>query len=675
MGALIRAHDWSRTPLGPVERWSTSLRTTVNILLSTRHPMFLWWGPQLIQFYNDGYRPSLGSDRHPSALGGKGRECWAEIWPIIGGEVESIMAGGDASWHEDHLVPITRGDRVEDVYWSYSYSPVADDDGSVGGVLVTVQETTQRVLAERRRQLLRVLAQRLATADSLEEVCAVSQAVLEDNPSDVPYALIYLRSPGEPGLRLCSATGTAPGGAPEVLTGPATHDWPDAEILTLGTPDAGIEGAFVAGTNPRIPLDEHYQSFFGEIAHTITMGLDRLRAREEERRAEQRVTDSQRLQSVGALAGGVAHEVNNQMTVVLGLGEFVLRGLGPNHPAAADMQAVLDAGARAARVSQQLLTFTRQQFTQPQVLDLAIVLRDLEPVLREVLGPEHALTVMVDPGTSLISVDPGQLDQVLVDLLTNARDALTANGHVTITVSDAELDADAHLDRGFSVVPGRYVQLAVTDNGQGMSQATLTRIFEPFYTTKPVGKGAGLGLSMVYGIIKRHDGYVWAESRPGQGTTMRLYLPAASAERGGRLPPPPTSGARDLPNRPRTVWVVEDEANVRNLLGRTLAEEGMRVVAAADGVEALELLHAETVAPSIVITDLIMPRANGRQVADAVAARYPDASVLFMSGYAAEDMARRGLLPANAAFLQKPFTPTQLVRALDAILGTAETVS
>jgi hypothetical protein len=186
MASLMRDFDWSSTPLGPVSQWPQSLRTAVGVLLSTLHPMFIWWGPDLIQFYNDAYRRSLGPDRHPSALGRGGRECWAEIWPTIGPEIEAIMAGGEATWHEDHLVPITRGDRVQDVYWSYSYSPILDDEGEVGGVLVTVQETTRRVLTERRARLLQQLATGEFEAVSERDAIAVAVEVSTVTPRTWP---------------------------------------------------------------------------------------------------------------------------------------------------------------------------------------------------------------------------------------------------------------------------------------------------------------------------------------------------------------------------------------------------------------------------------------------------------------------------------------------------------
>jgi signal transduction histidine kinase/CheY-like chemotaxis protein len=664
MGELMRRFDWTRTPLGAVPTWPATLRTMVSILLSTRHPMFLWWGPELIQFYNDGYRHSLGPDRHPSALGQRGRECWAEIWSIIGGEVESIMAGGEATWHEDHLVPITRGDRVQDVYWSYSYSPVHNDAGGVGGVLVTVQETTQRVLAERRKQLLAVVREKLIGSPSEHEVAVAATLALEGSP-DLAFAEIYFRDEKTGELELAGQVGVSSDQSEAV------------EIPLLLEGATAADGLLVAGVSPRFPLDEAYRTFIADLGKTLTTALDKVRARRVEQETERQLRNAERLQAVGALAGGVAHEVNNQMTVVLGFAEFVLAELGPDHPQAADMRHVLVAGTRAARVSQQLLTFTRQQITQPQVLELSSSVRTLEPVLRQLLGSDKVL--IIHPGTqdAFISIDPTQIEQVLINLVANARDATPTGGRVTITVEHLHLDGSIPGLLNVPVAPGSYILLTVADTGSGMDRVTMARMFDPFFTTKEVGEGSGLGLSMVYGIVKRHDGYVWAESSPGRGTTMRLCWPAVTpgATTGLRMGSEPRIRDRLHPGeQARTVWVVEDETPVRELVARTLALEGLRVVTAEDGADAMRLLRDEPVAPTAVITDLVMPHLNGRQVSEAVAALHSHVPVLFMSGYASDEVIRRGLLPENAAFLQKPFTRDDLVLALNSVLeGTTVT--
>ncbi len=985
MGERIRAFDWSATPLGPVDSWPHSLRITVALLLSTRHPMFIWWGPELIQFYNDAYSRSLGPDRHPSALGQRGRECWAEIWPVIGAEVESVMAGGDATWHEDHLVPITRGRHVQDVYWSYSYSPILHDEGGVGGVLVTVQETTRRVVTERRARLLQELAARALQTETEAEVMEAAAAVLEAHPEDVPFALLYLAGPGGDVLQLAWSVGLPTGhraaqptleltaGAPlpvaQALRGqtpllvdtaglgqirrePAPDPVRQALVVPLvaGLHLPGAAGLLVAGLNPRLAPDEDTQTFLEQVGREITHGLERARAESQvrrawraaelaaterdlerrqlarifelsptflavlrgpelvfeltnsayqrligdrpvigkrvrdaipevedqgffelleevyrtgvpfvgnelplamrrapeaaletryinfvyqpmhgpvgeangvlvsgtdvtdlvqsrgaaerlaverdaerrqlftvleqspaaiiladaasgrvtfvnervrqifgpivapdaiesyahrwrsvdpvgrpvasedwpltralrrgevvayetvviedasgrrtelvanaapvrdaqgdviaavlmcwdvtaERRTERRLRDAERLQSVGTLAGGVAHEVNNQMTTVLGFGEFILRALGPEHPEAADLRVVLTAAERTARITHQLLTFSRKQVTQPRVVDLHTLAVGLGPVLRQLLGPDKALVISGAKDACRVTVDPTQVEQVLINLVGNARDATETGATITIGVENAEIGPSGTGEGEGAPAPGRYVLMTVSDTGRGMDPVTLARAFEPFFTTKEVGEGTGLGLSMVYGIVKRHGGFVWGESAPEQGTTMRIYWPA-NAESMAAEPADPEDrtapGALAGTEAAATVLVVEDEPAVRELVTRILRSEGYEVIAAEDGAEALEMLDGNPVRLDLVLTDVLMPRLNGRQLVDALQARYPQLPVLYMSGDIGEAIVARQLVPEGAPFLRKPFSPSQLMDQVAAVLA------
>jgi PAS domain S-box-containing protein len=1118
MGALMRAYDWSSTSVGPVAEWPQSLRTAVGVLLNSRHPMFIWWGPDLVQFYNDAYRRSLGSDRHPSALGQGGRECWAEIWPTIGPEVEAVMAAGEATWHEDHLVPITRGDRVQDVYWSYSYSPILDDDGGVGGVLVTVQETTRRVFTERRARLLQQLATRELQAESALDTVAVAIAVLEQHPEDVAFALLYLHDTGEDTLRLAGAAGLAAGhpAGPCALDALTDGIWPVARAagsqasvhvehlpsavgeirrelwpepvrealvvpLVTGSGSSGTRGVLVAGMSPRLTVDEDCRTFFDQVAREIAHALDKAEGVEQERRAwraaeraearlarvyeqapvamavlrgpdhvfeianaryaeivagarsllgrpirealpelagqgiyelldetfasgtpyvaherslmiargprgdideaiynwvyeplldergqvegiavvatevtelvrarqaaehaaaerdaerqhlarifelsptflavlrgpdlvfelanpayhrlighravvgkpvrvalpevegqgffelldgvyragepfvgnelpvqmqrtpatgletryvnfvyqpmrgpngtvngilasgtdvtelveareaaerlalerdlerrqlltvleqsplaivlveapsgrvtfanervrqifghaylservesnsdewhglhpdgrriaseewpisraiqrgevvanetvwvddaagrraeivinaapvrdaqgsiiagvamfwdvtaerrtERQLRDAERLQSVGTLAGGVAHEVNNQMTTVLGFGEFILRALGPDHPQAADVRVVLTAADRTARITNQLLTFSRKQVTQPRVVDLRALTLGLRPVLQQLLGNDKELLITGAADARPVTVDPTQVEQVLINLVANARDATDTGGKVTIGVEHAELTSATALQRDIPVTPGPYVLLTVSDTGCGMDASTLARVFEPFFTTKRIGEGTGLGLSMVYGIVKRHGGYIWAESVPGHGTSLKLYWPAAGDA--ATVMPEPGAGSAVLHRHAEagaapTVLVVEDEPSVRELVVRILKVDGYRVLAAEDGQDAIRLLSSHPVPPDLVVTDVLMPRMNGRQLGDALREMHPWLPVLYMSGDIGESIVLRQLVPDGAPFLRKPFTPSQLLASISAVL-------
>ncbi len=325
MGELTRAFDWSSTSLGPIENWPQSLKTITSVLLTSRHPMFLWWGDELIQIYNDGYRPSLGEDRHPAALGARGREFWGDIWPVIGPEVESVMRGGEASWHEDNLVPISRNGRMEEVYWTYSYSPVLGDDDRVGGTLVTVQETTRRVLTERRMMMLRMLAERTAAeARTVNEVALLAADVFAQNDGDIAFALLYLLDEDGSRLRLASSVGDIPAHichdivplndltvddpgwpiADVVRTGNAAmiddlerrfgsfpgRRWPEpveaARIIPiLHASDEHLHGVLVIGLSPRLPVDENYCSVLDIAASQIATAISNARSHEAQKAA------------------------------------------------------------------------------------------------------------------------------------------------------------------------------------------------------------------------------------------------------------------------------------------------------------------------------------------------------------------------------------------------------
>ncbi|HEU4698442.1 MAG TPA: PAS domain S-box protein [Gemmatimonadales bacterium] len=389
------------------------------------------------------------------------------------------------------------------------------------------------------------------------------------------------------------------------------------------------------------------------------------------RHAERQLYEAQRMQAVGTLAGGVAHEVNNQMTAVLGFGELVLRALGARHPQADDLRVMLEAAQRAARVSQELLTFTSQQVIQPRAIELPDLVSRLAPVLRQLLGADKTLVTSAAGAMPPIHADPGQVEQVLINLVANARDATTTGDRVTIAISEAALCADDVVGGRPVEVPGTYLRLVVSDTGHGMDAATRARVFEPFFTTRRIGQGTGLGLPSVYGIVMKHGGHLAVDSEPGAGTTVTVYWPTTPGPLQRAAAGPATGAAAGAPEGPPAagaVVVVEDEPVVRELVVRTLEAEGFRVLSATDGEAARALLHDLEAPPALVVTDAIMPRMNGRQLAVAVAAAHPGVPVLYMSGYPREDVTRRELVPAGAPYLQKPFTPDALVRAVGELL-------
>jgi PAS domain S-box-containing protein len=391
-------------------------------------------------------------------------------------------------------------------------------------------------------------------------------------------------------------------------------------------------------------------------------------------KAEEQLAQAQKLQAVGTLAGGVAHEVNNQLMAVLGFGDFVVKELGPNHPQTKDVEEMIRAAMRAAQIAQQLLTFSRRQVNQARLLSVHDSVATLAPVLERILGADKTLVVQPNRARSQIMADPTQIDQVLINLAANARDAMGTSGRLSVATDEVTLDESYGRAHGVKhVVPGPYVRLTVSDTGCGMDRATLAKVFEPFFTTKPVGSGTGLGLSTVYGIVKQHDGFVWAYSEPGLGTTIKIYIPAATVAQAASAQAVADPVVERPPLEPGLVLVVEDEAAVRQLVRRALEAVGLTVLEAENGNQALEVVSRRQERPKLVLTDVIMPGLNGRELSERLARSQPGLPVLFMSGYTGEDVLARSLLPDEAAFIQKPFAPEELVARVRDILSQAST--
>jgi two-component system cell cycle sensor histidine kinase/response regulator CckA len=388
----------------------------------------------------------------------------------------------------------------------------------------------------------------------------------------------------------------------------------------------------------------------------------------ERKRVEEQLRRAERMQAAGRLAGGVAHEVNNMMTGVIGFSEFLLRSLEAQDPRRAEVAEIIKAGTRAADVTRQLLAFTRQQFLRPEVLPVNGVVHDLEKMLRRVLGEDHVLELALAADAGEIRADRGQLAQVLVNLMLNARDAMPGRGRVTITTRATVLDDGYGASHdGVGIPRGEYVQLALSDTGIGMDRETQTRIFEPFFTTKPIGQGTGLGLSTVYGIVKQSDGFVWVYSEPGLGTTFKIYLPRVGA--GAAMPPRGDTGSAPRGGS-ETILIVEDEELVRSLASRSLREHGYNVIEARHGVDALGQLEARADV-DLVISDVVMPEMGGRELGRRLGTLRPSLPVLYISGYTGEDVTQRGLLEPGAPFQQKPFAPEELARKVREMLDAA----
>jgi PAS domain S-box-containing protein len=379
----------------------------------------------------------------------------------------------------------------------------------------------------------------------------------------------------------------------------------------------------------------------------------------ERKHVEERLRQAQRMESVGQLAGGIAHEANNMMSVVLGCADYVLQRSDLSEPVRQDVEQIWKAAKRTAGVTQQLLAFSRRQVLQPQMLDLNATVRGLEPILNRTLGESSGLRMHLSPTLGRVRADPGQLEQVLMNLTLNARDAMQDGGRLTIETMNVVLDPRYVAAKPVETLkPGEYAALIVTDTGHGMDRETLGRIFEPFFTTKDVGQGTGLGLSTVYGIVKQSGGFIWAYSEPGLGTTFKVYFPlVASLDEVTDAP-----GAPLPANCDEVVLIAEDEPMVRGIMARTLRESGYGVLEAADGREALEILEARGEEVSLIVADVVMPGLGGREMAARLAERWPRVPVLFTSGYTGLDVVRRGLLEEGREFIQKPLAPEELIR-------------
>jgi PAS domain S-box-containing protein len=810
MGALTRAYDWSASTLGKPETWPQSLRTALRILLNTNHPMFIWWGEGLIQFYNDAYRQTMGPERHPSALGQGGRECWAEIWDIIGPQIEQVMSGGGATWHENQLVPVTRHGRLEQVYWTYGYSPIDEEDG-IGGVLVVCRDVTQEYLAgaalrEREAELARVQQlgrigglevdlrtgfrnrrspeyllihglppdaaeeshedwvrrihpdDREATEKKFRDAVAgkvrdytVQYRIIR--PSDGETRWISVKSTIERdaqgrALRLVGAhtdvteqvsaeqalrqseeqfrkladqlaelnatlaqrveektrerdriwnvsqdlllvadrngvwqtvnpawTRTLGWSEAELLN--RTSEWmehPDdggitrAQIKKLGAGDTTVrfesrfrhkDGSYRWLSWTGVPDRDHIYA----VARDVTAekaAAERLKATEEA------LLQSQKMEAVGQLTGGIAHDFNNLLTGIVGSLDLLQTRLnqGRTDNVARYINAAMTSANRAAALTHRLLAFARRQPLIPKSVDANALVVSLEDLLRRTIGETIDLEIAASDDLWCTLCDPNQLESALLNLAINARDAMPDGGKLTISTANARLDSVTAETPALS--PGDYICIGVTDSGVGMSPEVAARAFDPFFTTKPIGQGTGLGLSMIYGFARQSNGHATIDSKLGQGTSVKLYLPRhhgdVTASHGSAV------RAAEHAVTGETVLVVEDEPVVRGVILEMLGEQGYRTLEAVDGPSGLRILRTgERI--DLLVTDVGLPGMNGRQLADQARETRPDLKILFITGYAESVAISEGFLQPGMEMITKPFDLDHLSQRVRAMIS------
>jgi two-component system cell cycle sensor histidine kinase/response regulator CckA len=382
---------------------------------------------------------------------------------------------------------------------------------------------------------------------------------------------------------------------------------------------------------------------------------------------EEQLREAHKMNAVGTLAGGVAHDFNNLLSVVLGYASLVSRKMNAGDPRRADLEEIERAAQRAVALTRQLLAFGRQQILQPRIVNLNDVATSMARMLRRLIGEDIELTVVASSNLGLVEVDPRQVEQILMNLAANARDAMPHGGKLILETANVDLDPE-YVRGHLGTTAGPHVMLAVSDNGCGMDKATQARIFEPFFTTKETGKGTGLGLATVFGIVKQSGGTVWVYSEPGKGTTLKIYFPLAAA---ARLPEARDSAIppdRSLNAGTETILLVEDDEHVRGVVRSILKELGYRVLDAQGGGDAFFLCEQHAGAIQLLLTDVVMPRMNGRQLSDRLRAIRPDMKVLFMSGFTSHAIVHKGILDEDVAFLQKPITPETLARKVREVL-------
>jgi PAS domain S-box-containing protein len=384
----------------------------------------------------------------------------------------------------------------------------------------------------------------------------------------------------------------------------------------------------------------------------------------EQRRLQSQLVQSQKMEAVGRLAGGIAHDFNNLLTVITTSCDLLLEDLAASDPKREDVDQVRKAADGAAALTRQLLAFSRQQVLTPQIVNLGDVVYGIEKMLRRVIGEDIDLVTVLGSDAGAVKADVGQLEQVLMNLAVNARDAMPTGGKLTIETANVEHDPDYAREQEAAPV-SRFVMLAVSDTGTGMDEATKARIFEPFFTTKELGKGTGLGLATVYGIVKQSGGFIWVYSEPGLGTTFKIYLPQVDAVAEASAAKTASDASRQ---GTETVLLVEDAAAVRAVIHEALVRQGYTVLDAPSGAEALEIAASHSGPIHLLLTDVVMPGLSGRQLSDQLALLRPDTRVLYTSGYTDDAVVRHGVLESGIAYLQKPFTVDGLARKVREVL-------
>ncbi|MDE2487760.1 MAG: response regulator [Alphaproteobacteria bacterium] len=728
LGRLIREHDWAKTALGPPARWPQSLRTAVRIMLSSRQPIWIGWGRPLIYFYNDAYKSIIGG-KHPWALGRPTSEVWREIWPDIGPMLDTAMGGVEGTYVEEQLLIMERNGYPEETYYTFSYSPIPDDDGKPNGIFCANTDDTQRVIGERQLSLLRQLAADTVDARTWTQVCERAMEALATDPRDVTFALLYMGAADSGELALAASTGIDPGGpgAPPVLSAESDGPWPVAQVMRthqpalvrdlariIGRPppmgawdrhgaqaavlaipssgESGRSGVLVVGLNPYRLFDDNYAGFLGLAAGQIAAAIANADAYEEERRRAEALAEIDRAKT--AFFSNVSHEFRTPLTLMLGPLEDVLADPA-DETTRQQVELAHRNGVRLLRLVNTLLDFSRIEAGRVKAsyepVDLARFSAEIASSFRS--ATEKAglrLVVECEPLPQPVYVDREMWEKVLLNLLSNAF-KFTFDGEIGVAVRPSP--------------DGAQALVQVRDTGIGVPEDELPRLFERFHRVEGARgrsfEGSGIGLALVQELVRLHGGEIFAESRLGEGTTFTVRLPFGAAHLPAEHVRPQSSPAvggaaaeayveeavRWLPDLEETlaptggealpmggfapapgkrILLADDNPDMREYVRRLLESHGYAVQAVEDGMAALEA--AREAAPDLVLTDVMMPRLDGFGLLKAIreAPLLAGTPVIMLSARAGEEAKVEGLDAGADDYLVKPFAARELLARVNA---------
>jgi PAS domain S-box-containing protein len=686
MAGRIRAFDWSRTELGPLDSWSKSLSSAVQLMLASPLPMVMLWGQSGYMIYNDAYSKFAGG-RHPYLLGSTVELGWPEIAEFNRHVVDTCLAGGTLSYRNKVLV-LLRDGVPEDVWLDLYYSPVADDDGCPAGVMAMVVETTEWVISERRRRAVedayRADNERVRLALNAGALLGSFVWDIKANvlSGDERYARTFSYPAGQDLGNLSQeiadsrihpddrdwvkerAAMSVETGEPynveyRILRPDGSYLW----VLASGCCEFNEQGE--AFRFPGVLIDIHERKIAEESLLKFTRNLEQRVADEVEARlaAEEQLRQSQKLEAIGGLTGGVAHDFNNLLQVIAGNLHLLARHEPGNANVQRRVSASIAAVERGAKLSSQLLAFARRQPLSPGVFTLRQIFDGLAELLQRALGETLQVHMAAPEDSWNVFVDRNQLENAILNLAINARDAMQGEGTIDLCADNIVLDRKFCAGKG--ITAGDYVRVSVADTGVGMPPQVLAQAFEPFFTTKADGQGTGLGLSMVFGFVKQSGGHIEIASDVGQGTRVQLYFPRTS-----RSAPSETPNL-DVPQRGghERILVVEDNEAVRVSAVELLREEGYRILTATNGDVAMQML-LQGVAVDLIFTDVVMPGLiKSSDLAAWAKVQEPPVAVLFTSGHTRDIISRNHLLSPDTHLLSKPYNPEALKQMVRMVLN------